>query len=177
MSLKDLVLAQHGTDGLRKSAVGLREGEDIFRHFLEGKGYRTVLEIGTYKGLSAACMAQYVEKVITIDLANGQLEQAGESFDRQALWNELGVADKIELHLVSGNKEKAALIASLDFDFAFIDGAHDESVKCDFEMVRKCGAALFHDYSETPGKRNHVKRFVDTLGPVEVKDIFAFWKR
>lgn len=177
MSLKDFVLAQHGTGGLRRSAVSLRDGEDIFRHFLEGKGYRTVLEIGTYKGVSAACIAQYVDRVITIDLANGQLEETGEPFDRWELWRAAGVADKIELYLVNDDKEKAELIAGLDFDFAFIDGAHDATVRDDFRMVRKCGACLFHDYSETPGKPNHVKRFVDSLGPVEVRDIFALWLR
>lgn len=176
MSLHDYVLAQHGTAGLRKSAVSLRDGEDIFRHFLEGKGYRTVLEIGTYKGVSAACMSQYCDKVITIDLAHGQLEAGGTPFDRQAFWDTAGVSN-VELHLVRDNAEKAKLIASLEFDFAFIDGAHDHTVRDDFEMVRKCGRALFHDYSETPGKPNHVKRFVDSLGPVEVRDIFAFWHR
>lgn len=175
MSLHDYVLAQHGADGLRKSAVSLRDGEDIFRHFLEGKGYRTVLEIGTYKGVSAACMAQYVDKVITIDLANGQLE-LGQPFDRWAFWDEVG-ARNIELHLVRGNEEKAELIRHLDFDFAFVDGAHDASVRDDFEMVKKCGSVLFHDYAFTPGKPNYVKRFVDSLGPVEVRDIFAFWRR
>ena len=176
MPLKDYVLAQHGTDGLRRSAISLRDGEDIFRHFLEGKGYRTVLEIGTYKGVSAACMAQYVEKVITIDLAHGQLEETGHPFDRKAFWKSAGI-ENIELHLIRDNREKAELIARLDFDFAFVDGAHDETVRDDFRMVEKCGAVLFHDYAETPGKPNHVKRFVDTLGPVEVRDIFAFWKR
>ena len=177
MSIKEFVLSQHGTGGLRRSAVSLRDGEDIFRHFLEGNGYKTVLEIGTYKGVSAACMAQYVDRVITIDLAQGQLEETGDPFDRWGLWKAAGVADKIELYLVNDDKGKAELIKTLDFDFAFIDGAHDATVRDDFRMVRHCGSVLFHDYAETPGKPNYVKRFVDTLGPVEVKDIFAFWKR
>lgn len=176
MTLQDLVRAQHGTDGLRKSAISLRDGEDIFRHFLEGKGYGTVLEIGTYKGVSAACMSQFCDKVITIDLKEGQLEQGGKSFDRQAFWDSVG-ARNIELHLIRDNKEKADLIRGLEFDFAFVDGAHDATVRDDFEMVKKCGAVLFHDYAEKPGKPNYVKRFVDSLGPVEVRDIFAFWHR
>ncbi len=176
MSLREFVRAEHGSGALSKSAVGLRDGEDIFRHFLEGKGYGTVLEIGTYKGISAACMAQYCKKVITIDLAEGQLESAGVSFDRWGFWESVG-AQNIELHLVRDNKEKAELIRRLDFDFAFVDGAHDATVRDDFEMVKKCGAVLLHDYAERPGKENHVKKFVDTLGPVEVVDIFAMWRR
>ena len=58
-----------------------------------------------------------------------------------------------------------------------MDGAHDQTVRDDFDMVKKCEAVLFHDYAYNPGKPNYVKKFVDTLGPVEVRDVFAFWKR
>lgn len=158
-----------------KSALGLRDGEADLLHFVEGKGYRTILEIGTFKGLSAALLAQHCEKVITIDLAAGQLETAGVRFDRHEFWASLGISN-IDLYLVADNAEKERLIASLEFDFAFVDGAHDETVADDFRMVRKCGNVLFHDYSDRPGKPNHVKRFVDSIGVSEVRDIFALWR-
>lgn len=176
MNLKETVAAQYGGSALHRSAVGLREGEEIFRYFLEGKGYRTVLEIGTYKGVSAACISRYCEWVVTIDLEFGQLEEAGTPFDREGLWSSLGITN-IRQVLVNNNAEKAAFIKTLDFDFAFIDGAHDHTVADDFAMVKKCGRVLFHDYAERPGKPNHVKNFVDTLGRVEVRDIFAYWRR
>ena len=115
MSLTRKIATRLGPGSLGKSALGLKDGEDIFRHFLEGKGYRTVLEIGTYRGMSAACMSQYVDQVITIDLKEGQLEKTGKPFDREAFWDSMGIKN-IRLELVSDNDEKRRLIDSLDFD-------------------------------------------------------------
>jgi predicted O-methyltransferase YrrM len=63
----------------------------------------------------------------------------------------------------------------LSFDFAFIDGDHSyDAVAADFEMVKRCGAVLFHDY--VPG--NEVARFIDELPQDQVSrmDMFGFWQ-
>jgi len=180
MTIKDRIVELHGESFLRKSALNIRDGEGVFREFLEGAGYRTILEIGTYKGISAACMAQYCEKVITIDLAHGKLETNGEDHDRHAFWESLGI-DNIEFHAVADDEEKAKLIAGLEFDLAFVDGAHDtEGVRRDFALVKHCGAVLFHDYDDSGPqleKRNAVYRFVNKLPAhqLRVLDIFALW--
>jgi predicted O-methyltransferase YrrM len=167
----------HGAGVLRRSALNIRGGAGVFDRAMYGKGYRTALEIGTYRGVAAAEMAQYCERVITIDLKHGKLEQAGETFDRLGFWQSLGI-DNIELKLIADDAEKVALINGLDFDFAFIDGAHDASVKDDFALARRCGHVLFHDYdSRGIPAQDHVFDFVNSLPKeqIQVMDIFALW--
>lgn len=176
---KDLVVANFGEGALRKSALSIRDGAGVFESLLKGKGFKTVLEIGTYRGVSAAEISKYCDKVITIDLEEGQLERTDVSFSRSKLWRTLGITN-IELMLVKDNEHKTELINSLEFDFAFVDGAHDAGVNLDWELVKKCGAVLFHDY-DTTGRPHlsHVYNLVNSLPPEEVKiiDIFAYWNK
>lgn len=177
--IHDRILALYGEDLLRKSALSIRRGAGVFKRVLKGKGYRSALEIGTYRGVAAAEIAQYVGRVVTIDLKHGKLERMGEAFDRHAFWESLGVRN-VELRLVEDDAEKRALVGALDFDFAFIDGAHDETVRDDFELVKRCGRVLFHDYdSRGKPELDYVYDFVNTLpkGEIEVLDIFALWTR
>lgn len=181
-SIRERVIELHGESALRRSAMNIRGGAGVFERVLSGKGYRTVLEIGTYRGVSSAEIAQYCERVVTIDLHQGRLEQLGENFDRYEFWKSLGI-DNIDLRLIHGDREKKRLIDSLDFDFAFVDGAHDESVRNDFELVKRCGRVLFHDADDNrlrPGKEhhsNHVFDFLATLPKEQLEfiDIFALW--
>ena len=176
--MKERIIEQYGPETLKKSALNIREGEKIISDILKEGNYKTCLEIGTYRGCTAAVMSRFCDKVITIDLHEGRLEYYGEKFDRYKFWKSLNV-DNVELYLVENDKEKAELIDRLDFDFAFIDGAHDESVKNDFELVKHCGTVLFHDYDDRGQPcLNYVYDFINTL-PKEkltIIDIFALWK-
>ena len=176
--IRDKIEALHGQAFLRKSALNIRGGAGVFERVLSGKGYRSVLEIGTYRGAAAAEIAQYCERVITIDLKFGKLERNGTTFDREAFWQSLGVSN-IEFHAVAGDAEKARLIAGLQFDLAFIDGAHEgDAVTRDFGLVKHCGRVLFHDYDQsTQPHLNRVFDFVNSFPKeqIQVDDIFALW--
>jgi predicted O-methyltransferase YrrM len=163
-----------GTGLFRRCALSIRDGAGVFEKLLGDRRYRTVLEIGTYRGVTAAYMSQFCDRVITIDLKNGRMERQSDPFDRKGFWRQLGIGN-IELHLVRSNAEKASIVAGLDFDFAFVDGDHTPPGPAeDFAMVRKCGAVLFHDYDG----QNGVVDLVNSLPShqVEVMDIFAFWR-
>ena len=171
------VSSRYGQKALRKSAMNIRGGAGVFKKVMQGKGYRTAIEIGTYKGISAAEMSKYCDKVITFDLADGKLEKNGETFNRHELWKSLGIKN-IEFIAVKDDAEKKRIIDGLEFDFAFIDGAHDETVANDFDLVKRCGNVLFHDADDNgPGKSNCVFEFISTLpkDQVEFVDIFAMW--
>jgi len=163
---------------LRKSCLSIRGGAGVIERILgEGK-YRHALEIGTFRGVGAAALSLYCERVTTIDLKHGQLEVMGEPFDRYALWEQLG-RNNIDLHLVEDNAEKAEIVNALDFDIAFIDGAHQTAgVTFDFNLVKRCGTVLFHDYDRRGGPgQDDVANFVDSLPKAQVQamDIFALW--
>ena len=175
--LGSTIVEKYGAHYLRRSALSIRDGAGVFEKVLSGKGYRTALEIGTYRGVSAAEISRYVDRVVTIDLKHGRQEQLGERYDRQAFWRSLGI-DNIELHLIADDAEKAELVSRLEFDFAFVDGAHDETVADDFALVKRCGNVLFHDYDSRGSKeKDYVYDFVNTLPKhqVQVLDIFALW--
>lgn len=172
--------AEYGGAGLfKRSAINIRDGAGVFERVLGSGSYKTVLEIGTYRGVAAAYMASLCERVITIDLLYGRMESLDDTFDRVAFWRHMGVADKIELILVANDAEKRRVVDGLVFDLAFVDGAHDSSIANDFNMVKRCGAVLFHDADDNSprGKPNHVHEFICSLPQHEVEfmDIFAMW--
>lgn len=176
-AMRRRIVELYGQHVLKRSILSIREGAGAMAHFLAGRGVHTALEIGTYRGVGAAEISQFVQRVITIDLVHGRMEQLGEEWDRRAFWSSLGI-DNIELHLVRDDAEKAELIRSLDFDFAFVDGAHDERVRDDFELVKRCGRVLFHDVdSRGKPELDHVYNFVMSLPRHELEqwDIFAQW--
>jgi predicted O-methyltransferase YrrM len=163
-----------GTGFLKRSALRIREGAGVFEQILGSGKYRHALEIGTYRGVTAAYMAQFCERVTTIDLIEGQNEKLGPPVDRKAFWASMGI-DNIDLHLVSDEIDKAAIIASLDFDFAFIDGDHRGSAPArDFALVKACGAVLLHDCDGKNGVTHLVRSLPEEQ--VERMDIFAFWR-
>jgi predicted O-methyltransferase YrrM len=177
MTYSKQIAALYGERFLRKSALSIRDGAGVFEWALAGKGFGTVLEIGTYRGVAAAEMSRYCDRVITIDLQHGKMESMGQSFNRHELWSALGITN-IELILVRDDAHKAKIVNGLQFDFAFVDGAHDQTVKDDFALVKRCGNVLFHDYDDRGQKHlNYVYDFVNSLPrhQVQVNDIFALW--
>lgn len=167
-----------GKEAFHLSALLIRDGAGVLDHVLGEGRYRTVLEIGTYRGVGTAYIAGFVDKVITIDLKDGRLEKEDPSFDRAKFWRAMGV-NNIDLRLVSSNAEKADLIKTLKFDLAFIDGGKDDVAE-DFASVSRCGAVLFHDYDDRGQPAlNVVYDFVNTLPKeqVQIMDLFALWTR
>ena len=112
-------------------------------------------------------MDHYAERVYTVDILEFQ--------EAMYLWHCFGVADKITYLVVKDNAAKKQAIETIDFDFAFIDGSHEyEDVKFDFEITKRCGRVLFHDYPTCPG----VMKFIDELPQNKVRiDVpFAYYE-
>lgn len=107
---------------------------------------KRVLEIGSYCGRSTVCMARFAKHVTAVDFFDSPKvdfygDYAGE-FDKSLLRH--GCAAKVAKHRPEDP------IAG-EFDFAFIDGAHDyASVVADLEKVLAVladgGLIAFHDY-------------------------------
>lgn len=177
MTMKQRIVEAYDQHILRRSVLSIREaGEDVFAEAMRPRP-KHALEIGTYRGVGAAVMSQFADKVTTLDLKHGRMEQLGETWDRHAFWERLGITN-VELRLLNSADEIGAVVGALDFDFAFIDGAHDAaSVARDFGLVKRCGRVLFHDYDHRgiPDK-DCTSAFVDKLpGVVKTFDLFALW--
>lgn len=176
-AMRDRIIALHGAGVLKRSALSIRGGAGVFKSVMFGRKIKTALEIGTYRGVAAAEMSRWCENVITIDLARGKLERSEERFNRRKFWDSLG-ATNVEFMPVKDDVDKAQLVKLLDFDFAFIDGAHDQTVSNDFDLVKRCGRVLFHDYDRRGVVgQDFVYDFVNTLPKeqIQVMDIFALW--
>lgn len=156
-----------GHEAMCRSSIGER-----FARALEGRRFGTVLEIGTFAGLSAVWLCQVSDKVITVDTEVHPLVEK--------VLADMGVADKVHRIVVPSNEEKVKAIAPLRFDMAFIDGDHTrEGVVLDFDLVKRCGAVLFHDYPRTCCKDDDGATYVlDTLAPpgtILRMNPFAWW--
>lgn len=149
--------------------------DPIFIKTLDSLNFRpkTIVEIGTYKGESAAILARYCDKVITIDVDESNRD------DQIGLWVQEGVVRKIQRVVMYSSIYRRRWLEKTDFDFAFIDGSHLwENVERDFEDTKKCGCVLFHDYWQEDGGHPDVRAFVDTLSPSATIDIpFALWQK
>jgi SAM-dependent methyltransferase len=142
--------------------------EQAFRNFLP-RHAKHILEIGTFRGPSTALLAHYADHVTTIDIQP--------YYESVPVWVYFGVGHKIQAVIVDGNDSKAELIGTLDFDFAFVDADHMyEGAKLDFNLVKKCGRVLFHDYGDP---RFGITKLVDELPRTEVTidAPFAYWEK
>lgn len=159
---------------IRKSVLSVSDGFAVMERILSGGKYARVLEIGTYRGVSTAILAQFCERVIAVDLREGKMERDGQIFDRVRFWEAMGIGN-VDLRLVDSEVEKARIVEAAEFDFAFVDGDHEGMAPArDFALVKRCGTVLFHDY----GGDNGVTRLIDSLPPGSVTrfDMFALWK-
>ena len=162
------ICEEFGSNILFWSALSFPRGEEIIRKFMSKSPMEFALDLGTAKGVTAALMTQYAHRVYTLDRR--------EVLVTRVMWDKYGLDKKIIFKKVPDNRQKIALIKTINFDFAFIDDQHDyEGVEMGFEATKKCGRVLFHDYSD---EWPEVKAFIDTLPKDEImiEDRFAYWE-
>jgi hypothetical protein len=167
---------KYGAEIFRRSTIPIDRGDIVIEKCMNKEPrVKTALEIGTWNGIPAACLAQYCDKVVTIDIEDQD--------DKYGLWDYLGISDKIDFHLVKNESEKEELISSLDFDFCYMDGAHASYTYSDWMMVRGCGRVIFHEYWT---KQKPVWQLVNSLPKKEIKKFqningkctsFAYWEK
>ena len=161
----------------KRSVLSIRKGAGVLERVFGSGRYKHCLEIGTYRGVSAAFIAMMCPRVTTVDLHRGRVETTDGSDRRREFWEFMGVSGRIDQILVDGDWEKKEKFAGLDYDVAFIDGGKI-NIETDFRLVKGCGTVLFHDYDDRGRRDDYVFDFVNTLpkDQVEVMDIFALWR-
>jgi SAM-dependent methyltransferase len=124
---------------------------------------KTCFEIGTFHGITAVVLSRFFDKVVTVDIIDNPY--------RQQVVDTLGIRN-IEFLTIKDNNEKARIAEKLDFDFCHMDGNHRKDTLSDFELVKKCGRVLFHEYwKEQPV----VWDLVNSLDKVVKAPPLAYW--
>lgn len=182
MTVKEEVIEYFGIELLTKpfgSIIHAKlhgyEDEMKFTEILEGirDPIHTIVEIGTCCGISSIFLAKYAEQVVTFDIQ--------ENFVKYDIWHHFGVLHKIDSYIVKDSNEIASILEKLDFDIAFIDGAHTKkAVEFDIQMTKKCGRLIFHDY-DTYCRRGVMSTVHEHLIAVGGRFLavppFAYWER
>jgi len=170
--IRQKLIDKFGSDILQHSSIRTAEGEKSFRKILDyavnsllimdGEKFNHCVEIGTYKGVSAAVLSEYCKFVYTFDNKSHPI--------RDNVWNYLDIKNIFSI---------VGTLYAGDFDIAYIDGNHSyESVSADIKAVEHCGKIIFHDYAEYFPS---VMRAVDELrkrrrGRFLVISPFAYWE-
>ncbi|MCR9219861.1 MAG: class I SAM-dependent methyltransferase [Alphaproteobacteria bacterium] len=154
------------TAELAESAMQIAPEQGQFMALLaELIGARTALEVGTFTGYSALCIAQALP-------ADGRLVACDVSEDWTAVgrryWAEVGVAEKIDLRIAPALETLQALLAAGrrdGFDMAFID-ADKETYRGYYEacleLVRPGGLILIDNVLWGGSVIDPAKRDADT---------------
>jgi len=167
---------------LKGSAV--RENGNFGNFFKKINTPKTIVEIGTYRGITAAVLASMADKVYTFDAVYQpatqivwQLFNVSKKIDyrivgiykkdiplievTKAIRNEINIFTIINdmINQVETDKQIAKELENIKFDFAYIDARHNyDSAKRDFKLVKKCGRVMFDDCGPTdPGMQKFIK--------------------
>ena len=125
----------------------------LLKMLVEMIGPKNILEVGTFSGYSAICLAQGLQeggKLYTFEI-NDEMED----FTRP--WIEgSNVADKIDFHIGDANIEAPQL--GVKFDMAFVDGDKRTYIET-YEMVMSILTLLIssahNDGTPLPGSRHY----------------------
>jgi predicted O-methyltransferase YrrM len=146
-----------------RSAINQEE----FREFFKGIKIKTVVEIGTFKGISAAYMKQFCSKVFTFDIEDYP--------QKYKVWKDLKIDGRIFFSIIENRQQIKEILDKIKWDFAFIDGSHTwEDARMDWELVNKCGKVLFHDVNKKAFAG--VRKFVDSIEAKIIGPI-AYWTK
>lgn len=140
-------------------------------------GKKIAVETGTFHGVSACVLAKHFDEIHTFDIIEEHGGYYKDSDLKFKIWDYFGVSDKIHFHLINSDSEKKEILKDINYDFAWIDGMHKGGVDVDYELLKKCGRILFHDYEPKKCKDgnmyDYVVNFIDSIEPDYINEPFA----
>lgn len=133
---------------------------------------KTLVEIGTARGISTLLLAEVADRIVTFDVVEYEI--------KHKIWKHFGVAENINSRIVSPNFDSIDIqeaLRDIEYDAAFIDGNHGYlNVKKDIETVESCRQILFHD-QELSGVRQAIEELEARRGgTVHISKRFAVWQ-
>jgi hypothetical protein len=114
-------------------------------------------------------MSQYFDQVVCVSIDEMPVM-------KRELVDFLGIKN-ISFYDAKDNADKAAFVNALQFDFCYQDGDHTHDTLTDFQLVKRCGRILFHEYWPL---QPAVWNLVNSLPSQEVIraqfDCLAYWE-
>ncbi len=158
----------------RISGMQIAAEQGTFMAILAGAiGARSAVEVGTFTGYSALCVARALPadgKLLCCDV-NEEWTSVGRRY-----WERAGVANKITLNLAPAAETLKALPASHAFDFAFID-ADKSSYAIYYEEIlkrmRPSGLILIDNVLWSGAVAEETKQDADTVALRKLNDFIA----
>jgi len=155
-----------------KVAFGRSSACAEFESFLKqiGANGKCCLEIGTFHGITAVILSQFFDQVICVSIDEMPVM-------KREIVDYLGIKN-ISFYDAKDNKDKENFVHALKFDFCYQDGDHTNDTYTDFELVKRCGRVLLHEYWPL---QPPVWNLVNSLPQDEVTrahfDCLAYWER
>jgi predicted O-methyltransferase YrrM len=159
-------------DELSRMQIAPEQGQFIAL-LVELLGAERIIEVGTFTGYSALCMAQALPpggELVCCDLSREWTDIA------QSFWQEAGVDDRISLHLAPALDTLDRLLekgAAESFDMAFIDADKPNYLNYyerSLQLVRTGGLLLFDNTLWSGAVADPRDREPDTLAIRELND-------
>lgn len=161
MTFLNELIKSYGSIITKWTCLNDKNGENIL--ISKMKDVSIAVEIGTHFGVSSCVMAKNCDKLYTFDVIDNSI--------KYEIWEKFGI-NNIKFYHIKDDKEKIDILNELTFDFAFIDGNHNDVIQ-DINGCKKCGKILLHDYNN----RWNVKKQADTLlNNIEKIDEFGYWE-
>lgn len=158
------IFARFGYRAFRRSSV--LEG---FSRVIQSNAFRgrRCIEIGTCSGLTAVVLARHFDEVISIDVEPSEFKH--EIIKYRGIQN-------VRFVEVKDNAEKAEVVRSVSsFDGAYVDGDHARDTQSDFDLVKRCGRVLFHEYWEAQPPVFNLVNDLRSQGSVVTDGKLALW--
>lgn len=127
------IYQKFGAGYFRRSSIFHGLDEILRKNKVRGE---LCLEYGTWNGLTAVVLSRYFKKVVTIDIAHNREKYEVIDFIKR---------DNIKCINIQSNAEKEEIAKRYDFDFAYLDGNHENDTLLDWGLVKHCGRVLFHE--------------------------------
>ena len=143
--IQEKLIEKFGDDINQMSCVYIGDGEKSLRHFLDGKKFDTIIEVGTYQGVSTAILSEYAKKVYAIDIVDFPL--------RDKIFYFLDIDNvefyKCEADFADKEKHIKKIMKNEKVDLVFLDGDHwGQALEQEFNLVKDIPEILIHDYEK-----------------------------
>lgn len=95
------------------------------------------LEFGTWNGLTAVVLSRFFKQVVTVDIVDNR--------EKYEVLEYLNIRNVTCITIASNEEKQKVIRQHPSFDFAYLDGNHEDDATTDWDLVKHCGRVLFQE--------------------------------